>query len=163
MRACLFCSTTWSNRYFIVFELLDGKEKIVNNDLAINVIVTVFSILAGFLVAIIAIIGDPAMLPKGTWRIAEMEYKKIHQRLVRHQWLFMAYLITLASIFLALILQRFCPVASIWLEKLFLGLGFIAFFYSLFLPSALMKIQKEKIDAVIEDRRREAGIDNAKR
>jgi len=142
-------------------EMQDGKEKVINNELAINVIVTVFSILAGFLVAIIAIIGDPALLPQGTWRIAELEQKKIHRRLIRHQWLFMAYLITLASIFLSLIFQKICPALSLWLERLFLFLGFIAFTYSLFLPNALMKVQKEKIDAVIEDRRRGAGIDKA--
>ncbi len=135
-----------------------GPPKEVINELAINVIVTVFSILAGFLVAIIAIIGDPALLPQGSWRIAENERDKFHKRLIRHQWLFMCYLLTLGSIFIALLLKKNFPILSLWLERFFLFSGLIAFTYSLFLPSALMKVQKEKLDAAIEERRRSAGI-----
>ena len=142
-------------------ETIDGVKKESNNELAINVIVTVFSILAGFLVAIIAIIGDPALLPQGSWRVAEIERPKIHQRIVRHQWLFTIYLVTLGSIFVALILHDIYPRFALWFERIFLFFGFIAFTFSLLLPEALMKLQKEKIDAVIEDRRKRAGKGNA--
>ena len=77
--ACIVAATAGS--YF-------GQPLIHGNDTAINVIVTVFSILAGFLVAIIAIIGDPLLMPSGTWRVAEGARSKTIQRLTRHKYLF---------------------------------------------------------------------------
>ncbi|MEK8086890.1 hypothetical protein WNB94_10755 [Aquabacterium sp. A3] len=123
------------------------------NDQAINVVVTVFSVLAGFLVAIIAIIGDPALLPPGSWRAAEMERDKLDGRIVRHKWLFIAYLITLGLIFSALVVSKNMPDATVWLERLFLFFGTFSFILSLQLPNVLMRVQRERIDAVIEHRR----------
>jgi len=135
-----------------------GQPLIHDNDQAIDVIVTVFSVLAGFLVAIIAIVGDPVLLPPGTWRTAEVERAKLRQRLIRHKWLFMLYLVTLALVFLALLLRKQFPEFAVWFEWAFLFSGVFAFAMSLGLPSALMRVQQERIDAVIEDRRSANGI-----
>lgn len=135
-----------------------GQPLIQDNDQAVNVIVTVFSVLAGFLVAIIAIVGDPVLLPPGTWRAAEMERSKLQNRLVRHKWLFILYLLTLGLIFLALLLKEQDPRLIVWLERGFLFLGTVSFVLSLRLPGALMGVQSERIDAVIEHRRRQDGI-----
>jgi hypothetical protein len=131
------------------------------NDQAINVIVTVFSVLAGFLVAIIAIVGDPILLPPGTWRAAEMERTKVNDRLIRHKWLFILYLLTLGVIFLAFLFKEEDPSLIVWFERLFLFLGTVAFVLSMRLPGALMQVQRERIDAVIEYRRRADNIDNS--
>ncbi len=130
-----------------------GQPLIHGNEQAINIIVTVFSVLAGFLVAIIAIVGDPVLLPPGTWRAAEMERGKLNKRLIRHKWLFTLYLITLAFIFSALLFKDKFPDVVVWLERAFLFFGVFAFSLSMALPSALMKVQRERIDAVIEHRR----------
>lgn len=130
-----------------------GQPLIHDNDQAINVIVTVFSVLAGFLIAIIAVVGDPVTLPPGTWRAAEMERQKLDDRLTRHKWLFICYLLTLGFIFSALLIARYDLVFAVWLERGFLFLGSFSFLLSLGLPSALMRAQKERIDAVIEHRR----------
>lgn len=134
-----------------------GQPLVHGNEQAINLIVTVFSVLAGFLVAVIAIVGDPVLLPPGTWRAAEMEREKLNNRLIRHKWLFMLYLITLALIFFALLLKDSTLETVIWLERGFLFFGAIAFSLSLVLPEALMKVQRERIDAVIKHRRK---VDN---
>ena len=139
-----------------------GQPLIHGNEQAINIIVTVFSVLAGFLVAIIAIIGDPVLLPPGTWRAAEMEREKLNKRLIRHKWLFTLYLATLALIFLALLFKDKSVDAVIWLERAFLFLGVFAFSLSTLLPGALMKIQRERIDAVIEHRRKNDKIGNGR-
>lgn len=123
------------------------------NDEAVNVIVTVFSVLAGFLVAIIAIVGDPALLPPGSWRAAELERDKLDDRIVRHKWLFIAYLVTLGLIFSALVVSKNMPAATVWLERFFLFFGTFSFILSLQLPNVLMRVQRERIDAVIEHRR----------
>lgn len=137
-----------------------GQPLIHQNDGATNVIVTVFSVLAGFLVAIIAIVGDPVLLPPGTWRAAELEREKLDHRLVRHKWLFIGYLLTLAVIFIALLVSKTFPVWGVWFERLFLFLATFSFLLSLQLPSALMQVQRERIDAVIEHRRTLDGIKN---
>jgi len=128
------------------------------NDQAVNVIVTVFSVLAGFLVAIIAVVGDPLLLPPGTWRAAQIERDKLDNRLIRHKWLFVAYLITLALIFVDLLVAKVLPGWGVWLERLFLFFATFSFLLSLQLPNTLMQAQKERIDAVIEHRRRIDGI-----
>ena len=76
------------------------------NSKAVDLIVTVFSILAGFLVAIITIIGDPSALYPGSWRIAFYQKDQIMTRLNRHKILFHAYLLTLALIFISYIIEN---------------------------------------------------------
>jgi hypothetical protein len=120
---------------------------------AINIIATVFSVLAGFLVAIIAIVGDPVLLPPGSWRAAELERDKLKAQLARHKWLFFSYLITLALVFATLLLKNVDETLTLWLERTFLFFGLYSFALSFALPSALMKVQQERIDAVIEHRR----------
>lgn len=137
-----------------------GQPLIHGNEQAVDVIVTVFSVLAGFLVAIIAIVGDPVLLPPGTWRAAELERSKLHRRLIRHKWLFTLYLITLGLVFFALLLKDKDPSLVLWLERGFLFFGVFAFVLSLALPSSLMKVQRERIDAVIEHRRKEDNVQN---
>ncbi len=137
-----------------------GQPLIHGNEQAINIIVTVFSILAGFLVAIIAIVGDPVLLPPGTWRAAEMERGSMNKRLIRHKWLFTIYLITLSLIFFSLLLKDSNATVVLWLERLFLFFGVFAFSLSMVLPSALIKVQRERIDAVIEYRRKADNVNS---
>lgn len=140
-----------------------GQPFIHDNQNAINVIVTVFSILAGFLVAIIAIVGDPMLLPPGSWRAAEMERGKLMARLNRHKLLFYLYLVTLFFIFLAMLIPDQLDVIKIWSERCFLFFGVLAFTMSFFLPSSLVRAQSEKIDAIIEQKRKQEGIANEDR
>lgn len=135
-----------------------GQPLIHGNDQAINVIVTVFSVLAGFIVAIIAVVGDPILLPPGSWRAAELARDQLNNRLIRHQYLLVGYLITLALIFFALLVAKAFPACSTWLERLFLFFATFSFVLSMRLPGALMQAQRERIDAVIEHRRRTDGI-----
>jgi len=135
-----------------------GQPLIHNNAQAISLITTVFSIIAGFLVAIIAITGDPALLPPGTWRAAEMERENIKRRLIRHKWLFILYLTTLCLVFFSLLIQKECPQVNIWIERIYLFFGVLAFTLSVQLPSLLTKIHQERIDCVIEHRRANDNI-----
>ena len=137
-----------------------GQPLIHENTEAINLIVTTFSVLAGFLVAIIAIIGDPALLPPGSWRAAEMERGKVIARLRRHRMLFLLYLITLLFIFLAVLIPDKYYSVIIWLERIFLFTGVLAFTMSFLLPSSLMQAQEERINTIIEHKRSEEGITN---
>ena len=135
-----------------------GRELIHENENAINVIVTVFSILAGFLVAIIAFIGDSFAISATSWRSAEKERTVFFKRLARHQVLFYCYLISLLLIFVSVLLKDKLPQLQIYIEHTYLFLSCFAFLLSLSLPSAIMKCQEERVDKIIESKRNEAGI-----
>ena len=133
-----------------------GQELIQGNDAARDVIVTVFSILAGFLIAIMTLLGDQSVLP-GSWRIAEVQKKAIRAKLIRQKWLFYFYLITLALIFLQTLVKIKFPVLSILLERLYFGFATTSFLFSFKLPSTLMSVQTDRIDAVVSARRANAS------
>lgn len=118
---------------------------------AVDVLVTVFSILAGFLVAIIAIVGDPALLPTRNWRSVSVRSRSISSQLTRYKWLFYLYLFTLGGIFLARLLESNFPQVTCWLEYIYLFFGVWAFELSLFLPNTLTKIHEKKIDEAVRE------------
>jgi len=137
-----------------------GQPYIHGNQDAINIIVTMFSILAGFLVAIITLVGDPKSLPSGGWQKAQLGYKRTYNRLTRHKWLFKLYLTTLAFIFISILLKDKLKDYQQLIEYLYLFLAIAAFIFSLRLPSTLMIIQQERIEHEINERRRQEGIKN---
>lgn len=135
-----------------------GQPYIHGNERAISVIVNVFSILAGFLVAIMAIMSDPTGFMTKSWRAAEKVRPSINAKLLRQKYLFILYLAVLLLITIqSLIEKKFQYVAGI-LEQIYFGAAVSAFILSLGLPSALMKIQLDRHDKMIEQRRKESGI-----
>lgn len=134
-----------------------------DNREVVSIFVTVYSVLAGFLVAVIAILGDPALLPSGSWQKAENHREAIERRLIRHTWLFGLYLVTIAVIFVSALL-RDAPETVVsesikhWMTRVYIGLGVAAFLLSLALPKMLMNVQRARVDAEIERRRGETGI-----
>lgn len=135
-----------------------GQPYIHGNDKAINIIVTVFSILAGFLVAIMTLLGDPGGYTTRTWRYFELKKSTVFNQLVRQKWLFITYLITLGLIFISSMIEKSLPRAAVVLEYGYLGVAVTAFMLSLKLPSALMNIQLARHDELIEAKRKAAGI-----
>ncbi len=136
---------------------LYGQPLIHKNELAINVIVTVFSILAGFLVAIMTIMGESGFSSR-SWRANELNRTNIYRRLVRQKYMFYLYLVTLGLIFLSSLLSKNYQDACNIIERLYLGLAIFTFVLSLGLPGALMKIQMSRQDEIIKSKRRSAGI-----
>lgn len=136
-----------------------GQPLVHGNQDAINVIVTVFSILAGFLVAVITLVGDPKSLPSGSWQVARLGSDLTYNRLIRHKWLFKGYLITLFLIFASIVAKNKFPATQVVLEYIYMFFSAISSFLSFKLPSALMELQKERIEHEIEERRKNEGID----
>lgn len=135
-----------------------AKPLIVGNQDAIDVIVTVFSILAGFLVALITMIGDPKSLPSGGWQVARLGSDQTYNRLIRQKWMFYIYLIALALIFLSMLLKNKFQEINCVIEYSYLFFSIVAFILSFKLPSTLMELQKERIEQEITERRRTEGI-----
>jgi len=58
------------------------QPHIADNTDVVLVVVTIFSVFAGFLIATITIIGDPIMIHEGSWRIAEAGRDDMRARLL---------------------------------------------------------------------------------
>lgn len=135
---------------------------IKQNDNANQILVTLFTVLAGFLVAIITIIGDPTNIPGSSWRQAENIREKIENRLIRQAWLFAIYLIVVGLIFLSSLFEKAASHSAAaalvrYINATYLGLAVFAFLLSLALPKVLMDIQRGRVDAEIEKRRSAPG------
>ena len=132
-----------------------GQPLIHENKDAIGVIVNVFSILAGFLVAIMTILGDPGVFRGRTWRSDEVRRSNMFRRLVRHKHLFQAYLVVLLLIFVTTLMAKSdpCNPMILWLERGFLSLACFAFMLSIMLPGKLMEVQLSRLDEMIEERK----------
>lgn len=148
-----FCFTLWGclGSYFC-------QPLIHDNQNAINVIVTVFSILAGFLIAVITLVGDPKSLPAGSWQVARLGSDLTYNRLIRHKWLFNAYLITLFLIFISIVIKNRYATVQLFLEYVYMFFATVSCLLSFKLPSALIELQQERIEQEIAERRRKEGI-----
>ena len=113
-----------------------------NSDIVL-IVVTVFSVFAGFLIAIITIIGDPIMIREGSWRIAELGHDNMRRRLFSHVILFLAYLLTIALLFAGVILDKALSVSDEWIktliERAYLFLSITSFFLTFGLPISLLE------------------------
>jgi hypothetical protein len=128
---------------------------------AVLIIVTVFTVFAGFLIAIITIIGDPIMIPEGSWRIAEGGRDRMERRLVWHIVLFVLYLVTIGLLFTGVILDKALNEhdgLKMWIERAYLFVGIASFFFTFALPAAQLEKQRARYDAETERRRRAARI-----
>ncbi|MCG7884138.1 MAG: hypothetical protein N0E59_21225 [Candidatus Thiodiazotropha taylori] len=133
-----------------------GQPLIHGNTEAVGVIVNVFSILAGFLVTIMTLLGEPSLFRGRTWRADAVRRSNVYRRLIRHKWLFIAYLLVLGLVFATTLITKKYPEhdAVIWLERVYLSLAALAFIMSLVLPSRLMNLQLARFDELVESRRK---------
>lgn len=140
-----------------------GQPLAHENADSLLIIITVMTVFAGFLVAIITILGDPAMVPAGSWRTAELRRQNIEARLITHIWLFVFYLIAIGFLFAGALLNKapeetISMIWKVWIERLYLFFGVSSFLLTFGLPFALLRFQLGRVDAEIERRRRDAGI-----
>lgn len=131
-----------------------------NPDL-ILIIVTVFTVFAGFLIAIITIIGDPILIPEGSWRKSEGGRRRMRQRLNLHIALFALYLATIGLLFIGVVLEKALDdhnVMRIWIERTYLCFGITSFLLTFGLPVALIEMQTNRYDAETARRRKSVGL-----
>ena len=132
---------------------LKFQPMVSNNPDAVNTVVTIFSILAGFLIAVITFIAEPTLQAAKDWQELQRMKETVRKKLFRQKILFFLYLATLGTA-LAMYLT---PATSIellkWLQVCFLSLATFVFLASFSLPGSLMKIQMERYEAALEDSR----------
>jgi hypothetical protein len=138
-----------------------GEQYVKANSDAILILVTVITVFAGFLVAIVAVLGDPALIPPGSWRLVENRRASIEASLIRHTWLFVFYLVSIGVLFIGAIAKS-SPLVSettkIWLTRSYLFFGIASFLFTFGLASSLLNYQMARYDAEADRRRREEGI-----
>lgn len=122
-----------------------------DNSPALDLLVAVFSILAGVLVVLMTVSSERTIY-SGTWRMASLHRQEIRRLLRRHAFLFYVYLVVVG---LAL-------VASLWddleyIARAALSLGVFAFVASFDLPASIVQHQQARLDAEVERRQNEPG------
>jgi MFS family permease len=138
-----------------------GEQFVKGNSDAILILVTVITVFAGFLVAIITVLGDPSLIPPGSWRIVENRRASIESELIRHTWLFIFYLVSIGVLFVGAIAKgsAFVPDAiKIWMTRGYLFFGIASFLFTFGLAGSLLKYQMARYDAEEHRRRQEANI-----
>lgn len=135
--------------------LKDNKEALAN-------ILTFFSVLAGFLVAVIALTADDRGLRGSSWRAKHYNAATIRRRLLRHRMLFSVYLI---ACFLAFAASLKLPLSEqhwAWLHGATVGVAVLAFLLSFTLPHNLSVEYLRRVDAAVEDAKKAAREKDSK-
>jgi len=87
----------------------------------------------------------------------------MRRSLVGHIGLFMLYLITIALLFVGVVLDKaLCEQSGVrvWVERAYLFFSVTSFLFTFALPVALLKMQHARFDAETERRRLRDGIGN---
>ncbi|MFV3329898.1 hypothetical protein ACNFIA_03065 [Pseudomonas sp. NY15437] len=131
------------------------QAKYHNNSNALTVLVTVFSILAGFLIAVMAIVGNERALRGRNWRQDTFYLIQIRRDLKRHAALFYLYLAILALAFLASLNLAWPDPVQIGVEGFLLFLACLAMLLSFALPGQLTRRHITDLEAIIKTRQEE--------
>lgn len=144
---------------FVGYQL---QPMVSNNQDAVNTVVTIFSILAGFLIAAITFIMEPTLQQAKNWEELQHMKKTMQRRMFRQKILFFLYLLTLGFALAMYLTPASMIEITRWLQALFLGLATFVFIASFSLPGSLMRIQMERYEAALEQTRPEV-VSDAKR
>ncbi|MEO1370047.1 MAG: hypothetical protein AAFX50_22935 [Acidobacteriota bacterium] len=132
-----------------------GQAHIQKNQLALSMLVTSFTVLAGFQISVLGILGDPALLPQGTnWRDAQLAKPELVRQIDAHFLLLSAFVATLLLV-LGSVVAEPQSIARRVVEHVYLFMGSAAAFYSMRLPWILREVQVRRLEAAITERKRE--------
>ncbi|MDR5857945.1 hypothetical protein FZZ93_02450 [Halomonas eurihalina] len=128
------------------------QPKFHGNSDAMNTLVTVFSILAGFLIAVIAMVADERMLGKKSSRHDRFHLIQIKNELIGHRYLFYTYLVILGLAFLVSLDVGWPDRYQRYSEIVLLTLASFALSRSFLLPGCLSKKYTEVLDRAIKNK-----------
>jgi hypothetical protein len=140
-----------------------GQPFMHGNSDAITIMITVFTVFAGFLIAIMTLIGDPSFIPGDSWRSIEVRREDILDRLISHSILFGFYFLAIGLLFAGVLVEK-APDATVseqtkaWIERAYLFFGVSAFVLSFALPVTLIRFHMTRLSAETEKRRKSVGI-----
>lgn len=125
-----------------------------DHDKVVGIVIDVFAILAGFLITIMTLLGEPGVGLR-SWRSDATKMNNIRRRLIRHAAIFYLYMATLlAAVIYSMLDPATCNlVLKTWLERSYLFLASLSFLLSLVLPMSLAGLQLAKQEELIGKRR----------
>ena len=134
-----------------------GLPFVHGNEKAVDLMVNVFAILAGFLIAIMTLFSDMRFDEDANWRQIQVREDIQEQRYLKHSFLFYTYLAVLICVFIVVLLSSQDEYKNSLLvygfEYVYLFLACISIFYSMFLPSNLIKIRKEELKKLMDKKK----------
>jgi drug/metabolite transporter (DMT)-like permease len=128
-----------------------GQPFVSKYPAVVEFIATVFSILAGFLIAVISIVSDTVELRMQSWDQDYRHAQSIKSRLLRHELTFYLYLVVLALVAGAIFADELPERWRYWLELMLLFFATLAFLLSFRLPRVLSSQQMRRLDDRIAD------------
>jgi len=121
----------------------------------ITYVAVVFSILAGFVLAAITLLGEPGLLTPGTWRDGQFDLERIKDNLSWYRWLFLLYIFILLVGGLHFFSSSLPPQILKIIKKAFLFLTALNFGLSFGLPFSLANLQLGRLRAEINRKKLE--------
>ncbi|KTG26278.1 hypothetical protein AWR38_00485 [Idiomarina sp. WRN-38] len=123
------------------------------SDRASIIIVSVFSMLSGFLLAVMAVVANDKSLRGRNWREKTYYLQSISDELLRHQMTFYVYLLTLVAVFAASVSGTWCSNAQKLAQYALLFLASIGIALSFRLPAELKKRHETMLKNHVENER----------
>ena len=120
---------------------------------AARLFVSMFSITGGVVLGTVVLLGDPALLLRGSARLAYWQIKSIRRRLDQLMLLFISYLVTVALIIFSSIVSDIWPTGAHALVRVYVASGTAALIWSVSVPVLYMHIQRNRLDQALENRR----------
>jgi hypothetical protein len=143
--ALLACAVSALCAYF-------AQPRYHENSDAVLIIATAFTILAGFLVSVIAMTADERSLRGRNWRQDVGYFELIRGDINRHKNLFYLYLVVVSLAFIASLGRESCGPVQIWWERAVLFSACLGMIFSFRLPGYITRRQISVLDGIIENR-----------
>jgi zinc transporter ZupT len=121
------------------------------SDRASIIIVSVFSMLSGFLLAVMAVVANDKSLRGRNWREKTYYLQSISDELLRHQITFYVYLLTLVAVFAASVSDTWCSDTQKIAQYALLFFATIGIALSFRLPAELKKRHESMLKNHIEN------------
>ena len=125
----------------------------VGAERAARLFVSMFSITGGVVLGTVVLLGDPAILLQGSARLAHWQIKSIRRRLDQLMLLFISYIVTVALIIFSSIVSDIWPAGAHALVRVYVASGTAALIWSVSAPLLLLRIQRDRLDRELENRR----------
>jgi hypothetical protein len=125
------------------------------NETALSTVVTIISILSGFSLLVISLLGDISIIPKSSSGVSQATRELLRKKFLGQRWLYYLYVAALLLAILTTLTVKsenyYAVIVHITLEYLFIVVSIFCLLVSFKLPSIVEEINEFKYQIAIED------------